>query len=89
MVKSMKKILAIAMICAISSASAFVMKEKSSSDAKAFVGLAYLAAKKGASDEATAAIGVAGVVQGTIDAAVYGAVFGNVVGAAAGAVVGL
>ena len=89
MVKNSKKLFAIAMICAISGVSAIAMKEKSAEDAKAFVGLAYVAAENGASNEATAVIGVAGVVQGTIDGAVYGAVFGGAVGAAVGAVVGL
>lgn len=63
--------------------------QKNVQDADAFVALAYVAAEKGASNEATAIIGVAGVMQGTIDGAVYGAVFGGAAGAAVGAVVGL
>lgn len=84
MVKNAKKVFAIAMVCAISSATAFAMKEKNENDAKAFVGISYVAAKNGASAEVSAVIGVAGVIQGGIDGAVYGAVFGGGVGAAVG-----
>ena len=52
------------MVCAISSATAFAMKEKNENDAKAFVGISYVAAKNGASAEVSAVIGVAGVIQG-------------------------
>lgn len=89
MTKNVKKFFAIVMICAISSATAFALKEKKTNDAKAFVGLSYVISKKGASPEASAIIGVAGAIQGGIDGAVYGAAFGGLVGFAVGLGVGL
>ncbi|MBF1530777.1 MAG: hypothetical protein HXO02_02930 [Prevotella salivae] len=89
MKKFNKKIMAIALICAISCTTGFVVKEKQSREAQAWVGIGYLATKKGASPEAGAAIGVIGVVQGGIHSAAWGMAFGGPAGFIAGAVVGL
>lgn len=85
----LKKSLALAMVGTLSSVTAIAMHEKKNRDAEAFVALAYVASEHGASNEATAVIGVAGVIQSGIDGAVYGAAFGGVAGAAVGAAVGL
>ncbi|MCM1051576.1 MAG: hypothetical protein NC349_06415 [Paenibacillus sp.] len=89
MVKNLKKFFAFAIVCAISSTTAFALKEKQTNNAKVFVGIGYLVAKNGASPEAGAILGVAGVIQGGIDGAVYGAVFGGPVGFTVGLGVGL
>jgi uncharacterized membrane protein (UPF0136 family) len=53
------------------------------------VGVAYLAAEKGASNEATAFIGVAFVVEAAVQGALWGSVFGGPVGTLVGAGIGL
>ena len=53
------------------------------------VGVTYLAAKKGASAEGTAIIGVAFVVESAVQGALWGSVFGGPVGTLVGAGIGL
>jgi hypothetical protein len=89
MKKLSKKVTALALICCLSGASAIFLKGKSVTESKAFVGIGYLAAKRGASAKKCAAIGIVGVYEGAIQSACWGAAFGGPAGAAAGIVVGL
>lgn len=88
MKKHFKKVVALCAVCVLSSASAVALKAKESNEAQAFVGITYVASKKGASAEATAILGTASVIQGAIDGAVYGVVFGGPTGFVVGLVVG-
>lgn len=54
-----------------------------------WVGIGYLAAKNGASAEAGAVIGVAGVAHAAIHGAAWGTAFGGPAGTVAGVVAGL
>ncbi|SEE48611.1 hypothetical protein [Prevotella sp. lc2012] len=84
-----KKAMTLAVVCAISVESACLIKEKQNQEAQAYVGIGYLAAKEGASAEACAIIGVAGVWESAVQGFAWGAAFGGVAGAAAGAIAGL
>ena len=84
-----RKITALALVFCMSGASAFLLKEKNVQESEAFVGIGYLASKKGASARKCAAIGVVEVYEGCVQSACWGAAFGGIGGAVAGAVVGL
>lgn len=87
--KKIKRVLSLILICTMAFGFAFVAKEKQSNNAKAWAGIGYMAAKKGASAEAGLAIGIIGVWESTLQGAVWGAAFGSAAGACAGAIVGL
>lgn len=89
MKKSIKKVMVLVAICAMSFGTAFVINEKQTKEAQAWAGIGYLAAKKGASAEAGLAIGAIGAVQGSIHGAAWGAAFGGPVGFGVGLAVGL
>lgn len=89
MTKTKRKIISLALICALSGTSAMAVSESCDKEAEAFAALGYVAAKRGASPEVGLAISVAAVIQGGIDGAVYGAVFGGGAGLAAGIIVGM
>lgn len=80
--------MALTMVCAISCGSACLIREKKVSEGEAWVGTAYLATKKGYSNEATAAIGAVGVIDSALQGAAFGAAFGGAVGVIMGAVIG-
>lgn len=63
--------------------------QKAKPQGKFWVGVTYLAAEAGHSNEKVAAIGVFGVAHAAMEGAVWGAVFGGPAGAAAGVVAGL
>ena len=89
MKKTIKKVVALAVVCAMSFGTAFVLNEKQANDAQAWAGLGYLAAKNGVSAEAGLVIGVMGAWESTLQGAVWGAAFGGAVGAGVGLAVGL
>ena len=84
-----RKITALALVFCMSGASAFLLKEKNIQESEAFVGIGYLASKKGASARKCAAIGIVGVYESCVQSACWGAAFGGIGGAVAGAIVGL
>lgn len=75
-----KKLTALVLVCCLSGASAFLLKEKQVKENQMYVGIGYLAAKKGASPGACAIIGAAGCVESCIQGAAWGAAFGGPVG---------
>lgn len=81
--------MAIAMILGVSASSAGIMKTYNATQSEAFVGIGYLATKKGATTEGGAAVSTAGIIGGAIQGACWGSAFGPGVGTAVGAVVGL
>lgn len=89
MKNKIKKIMACYVITAMSLGVAFVVNEKKIKSTEAWAGIAYVAAKKGASAEVGLALGVIGVWESTLQGAVWGAAFGNAAGAVVGAGVGL
>lgn len=89
MKRNLKKVMALAAICAMSFGTALVVKEKQVNEAQAWAGIGYLAARNGASAEAGLAIGIVGAWEGTLQGAVWGAAFGGAVGAGVGLAVGL
>lgn len=82
----MKKILSIFVLLLIV---AGISNLKESNTGDLYVGIAYAAAKAGASDEAGLAIGLVGVWSATTQGLAWGAVFGGPAGAIAGAATGL
>lgn len=80
-----KRFLALALVVAISSGAAFLLNEKQTKSSKIWLGVGYVAAKKGATPEEGFAIGLAGLAQTTL----WGAGIGGPVGAAVGAGFGL
>lgn len=89
MKKSIKKMMALVAICAMSFGTALTVSEKQSNEAQAWAGIGYYAAKKGASPETGFALGAIGAWEGTIQGAAWGAAFGGPVGIGVGLAVGL
>lgn len=84
----MRKVMALAFVCAISGGSACLIKEKKTNEAQAWVCTTYYLTKKGYSNEAVAAVGIMGAIDGPLQGAAVGAAFGGVAGIAMGAIIG-
>jgi len=89
MKKNFRKAMALLLVCGMSCSTACLIKQKQSNEANAYVGIGYLAAKKGASAEAGAIIGVAGVWESGVWGYAVTAAFGGPAGIVAAGVVGL
>ena len=81
--------MALGLVFGMSFGTAFVVKENKVNNAQAWVGIGYIASKKGATAEEALIIGTVGVYESTLQGLAWGAAFGSVPGAVAGAVVGL
>ena len=84
-----KKVTALALVCCLSLASAVLLKEKQNNENQFYCGIAYLAAKKGASAEETTIISVAGTIESCVQGACWAAAFGGPAGLGVGLGVGL
>lgn len=85
--RTIKLLASILIICGIFSVASVSKVEVA--DGKIWLGIGYLAAKKGASAEAGLAVGSVGLLHTTIHSIAWGAAFGGPAGAAAGLVVGV
>jgi len=85
--KKLKNISLLALTCF-----SFVLVSKVTKEpktAKAWVGVTYMLAEEGASNEHTAAVGAFGTLHSAMHGAIWGTAFGGPAGAVAGVVVGL
>ena len=75
--KLKKKMMALALVASLSVGTAYVAKEKETTDAKFWVGVGYVGTKQGKLNaEEAVASGGSGGVQGVIHGAAWGAAFG-------------
>lgn len=91
--KLKKKMMALALVASLSVGTAYVAKEKETTDAKFWAGVVYVGTKQGKLNaEESLAISGIGIVQSAIHGAAWGCAFGGpagiVAGAAASVVVG-
>ncbi|ERK39097.1 hypothetical protein HMPREF9135_1155 [Segatella baroniae F0067] len=89
MKKQFKKAMSLVIVCVLSCTTGFIMKAKQANEAQAWAGIAYCAARRGASAEAGFVIGICGAFQSSLHGFAWGAAFGGPAGAIAGGVVGL
>ncbi len=86
--KKVKIFLGLVLMCVLANVTVSNL-QKVKTQGKFWVGVTYLAAEAGHSNEKVAAIGVLGVAHTAMEGAVWGAVIGGPAGVAAGVVAGL
>lgn len=88
--KIKKKMMALALVASLSVGTAYVAKEKETTDAKFWWGVQQIGERQGKlSRNESAAIGLIGIAQGVVHGAAWGAAFGPVGAAVGGAAAGL
>jgi hypothetical protein len=85
--KKFRLLATVALICCLFAATSTTTVEVK--EGKVWLGIGYLAAKRGASAEAGVALGAVGLLHSTVHSIAWGAALGGPAGAAAGLVVGV